>query len=132
MPGGPPTTLAYSGTNSFLGHVAEKEAGVTPMTRLQLILEKKGDDRSFDELLVVRVQTSQIPCLKGAMGALRPAQVEELCRSMTLEYYPAESIVFRQGDEGDKFYGKCCLAIYLYYHHYQNYRYCCVNVTLSV
>ena len=94
-----------SSQDSFLESVKNKEDSVSPITKLQLILEKKGEDRSFDELLIVRSQTMQIPCLRSSMQSMRPTQIDELCRSMELEYYSAGTTVFKQGDVGDKFYG---------------------------
>lgn len=94
-----------------MSSVAEKEEMISPMAKLQMILEKKGDERTFDELLIVRTQTNTIPCLKAVMSNLRPHQVDDLCRSMILERYETGSIVFRQGDVGDKFYGMMPRAI---------------------
>lgn len=92
--------------DSFMDRVSKQERHMTPMAKLQIILEKRGEDRSFDELLIVRTQTNQIPCLKAAMSNLLPTQVDDLCRNMMLEFHPAGGIVFKQGDIGDKFYGE--------------------------
>ena len=98
--------IAYSNTASFMAHVGEKEEELHSLHQLMRILEKKSDERSFDELLVIRVEISKIPFLRAAMAPLPPAKVDQLCREIMLEYYLSNSIVFRQGDVGDKFYGK--------------------------
>jgi len=42
-------------------------------------------------------------------------KVAELCRAMSLEFFPKGSVVLHQGDYGDKFYvileGKCVVKI---------------------
>lgn len=92
--------------DSFTQNLAKMENSVTSMTKLMIILEKKGEERSFDELLIVRTGAREIPCLRAALANLRPDQVDELCRSMMLETFSAGSVVFKQGDVGDKFYGE--------------------------
>jgi hypothetical protein len=42
--------------------------------------------------------------LQSNFGNLKPYQVDQLCRNISIESFDANRLVFRQGDRGDKFY----------------------------
>ena len=82
---------------------------------LRLVLAKRGDRRSYDDLLVVKSTCEQLECLRQLFTRLHPLQVDELCRAMSLEIHDEGDFIFHQGEKGEKFYvvltGKCSVLL---------------------
>lgn len=71
---------------------------------LRHVFAKRGDTRSYDDLLVLKSRISQIDYIRGVFANLHPLQIDELCKCMTLEIFEENEFIFHQGDKGDKFY----------------------------
>ena len=69
-----------------------------PMLR---VLRKPPDLRTEEDLIVVANATKTVKFFRQMGDA---ALHRELCRHMTLEQVPKESVIFQQGDEGSTFY----------------------------
>eukprot|EP00602_Paraphysomonas_sp_CaronLab_P009967 CAMPEP_0185037936 /NCGR_PEP_ID=MMETSP1103-20130426/32986_1 /TAXON_ID=36769 /ORGANISM="Paraphysomonas bandaiensis, Strain Caron Lab Isolate" /LENGTH=1097 /DNA_ID=CAMNT_0027576151 /DNA_START=155 /DNA_END=3448 /DNA_ORIENTATION=- len=73
-------------------------------SQIRQILAKQGEQRSYDDLIILKSRISQMDFMKSVFSSLHPRQVDELCRGMLFEIYEANQYVFHQGDVGDKFY----------------------------
>ena len=75
-------------------------------------LIKTGQQRSYDELLMLKSHLSGTEFVKNIVGnVLLPKQMDELCRSLVLESFDKGQVVMRQGDTGDRMYivlSGCC------------------------
>ena len=84
-------------------------------TELRHVLAKRGDTRSYDDLLVLKSKISQIDYIRRVFAELHPVQKDELCKCMTMEIFEENEFIFNQGDKGDKFYvvlsGSCDILI---------------------
>ena len=68
-------------------------------------LIKTGQQRSYDELLMLKSHLSGTEFVKNIVGnVLLPKQMDELCRSLVLESFDKGQVVMRQGDTGDRMY----------------------------
>jgi CRP-like cAMP-binding protein len=68
------------------------------------VLAKRGNTRSYDDLLVLKSRISQIEYIREMFSNLHPMQIDELCKCMSLEIFEEDEFIFYQGDKGDKFY----------------------------
>jgi CRP-like cAMP-binding protein len=72
--------------------------------QVRLVLAKNGNQRSYDDLLLLKAKISKMDFMKSVFASLHPRQIDELCRCMNLEIFEDNTYVFHQGDPGDKFY----------------------------
>lgn len=81
----------------------------------RIILAKEGNQRSYDDLLVLKARIGQMDFVKKIFHHLHPRQIDELCRNMSFETFDHDEIVFNQGDHGDKLYiiitGSCDIKV---------------------
>ena len=73
-------------------------------SELRHVLAKRGDQRSYDDLLILKSRISQIDFIRGVFANLHPLQIDELCKCMNIEIFEEGDDIFCQGDKGDKFY----------------------------
>ena len=90
------TSCSYSQNMTGHNNIVDEE--------LRHVLAKRGDTRSYDDLLVLKSRIAQIDYIRGIFFNLHPQQIDELCRCMTLEIYHEDEFVFYQGQKGDKLY----------------------------
>jgi hypothetical protein len=77
------------------------------MQDAKLILSKKRESRSFDDLLFLKnYLMSTITCWRKLLDQFDPYQLEEFCRSLNYEEAEVGTSVYNQGDEANKLYGK--------------------------
>jgi CRP-like cAMP-binding protein len=79
-------------------------------------LKKPPLARSYDDLLLLKSYISKTEFItKDLAGVVNPRQMNDICRSLSLENVDAGEMVFNQGDNGDKVYiiltGKCEVRI---------------------
>lgn len=72
--------------------------------QVRLVLAKQGNQRSYDDLLILKSKISKMDFMKSSFSNLHPRQIDDLCRCMNLEIFEENQFVFHQGDIGDKFY----------------------------
>jgi CRP-like cAMP-binding protein len=79
-------------------------------------LKKLPLARSYDDLLLLKAYISKTEFItKDLAGVVNPRQMNEICRSLGLESFSTDDIIFNQGDTGEKVYiilsGKCQVRI---------------------
>lgn len=72
--------------------------------QVRLVLAKQGNQRSYDDLLILKSKISKMDFMKSVFSTLHPRQIDDLCRCMNLEIFEENQYIFHQGDIGDKFY----------------------------
>ncbi len=86
------------------GEVIDSEA--EKMHTAKAILRKRGEDRSFDDILFLKNCLYNLEYLRNTLQRLSPMQQDDFCRSITLEHFYEGIPIFHQGDIADKLYGK--------------------------
>lgn len=72
---------------------------------IKLILAKPSNFRCYDDIITLRSFLAKIPFfIQSNISGLLPKQVNDLCRSLELESFQRDDIIFNQGDIGDKLY----------------------------
>ena len=83
--------------------------------QVKLILLKSGPNRSYDDIITLKIFLSKLEFMKIRLPGLHPKQVDDLCLGLTLETFYYNDFVFHQGDIGDKLYfvftGKCDIKV---------------------
>eukprot|EP01041_Mallomonas_annulata_P007145 gene7145-14545_t len=73
-------------------------------SKFRQTIVKLAYQRSYDDLVIIKTYISRMDFMRHAFSELHPKQVDELCKYITIESFPSNSIIFQQGDRGDKFY----------------------------
>jgi CRP-like cAMP-binding protein len=84
-------------------------------SKLRNVLAKQGEQRTYDDLLILKTRVLKMDYMRQVFSRLHPRQIDELCTCMNLEIFQENEYVFHQGEEGDKFYlvltGSCDVII---------------------
>ena len=83
------------------------------MHMFKTILRKRGEDRSFDDILFLKNYMYNLEYLRNALQRLSPMQQDEFCRCITLEHFYEGIPIFHQGDLADKLYGESQIILHL-------------------
>ena len=75
------------------------------IARIKSALLKNGMYRSYDELLLLKAHLARSDFIRKTLSAgLFPKQLDELCRSLTLESFETGERIIRQNAVADKMY----------------------------
>lgn len=83
--------------------------------QLRFALMKPSNSRSYDDLLMLKAYLVKTDLIKKVMTSLSPKQMDDLCRSLKLENFGLNDVVFKQGDAPECVYivlsGQCDVRV---------------------
>ncbi|CDW90270.1 cyclic nucleotide-binding domain containing protein [Stylonychia lemnae] len=71
---------------------------------LKHILKLKPQDRSLDQIQIIKTHVKDIKVFKEFNQQSNEEQLNELCRNLQLQFLPENKILFEQGDRGDSYF----------------------------